>query len=384
MEFTGYSGTASRTIVASLKTLSPLSFLWYTKYETVDTIIGGNTCGRMYYDSPGPNASCDIYWVSGDVMNGPMYTQDQFLVNPGDSPQFGRLGMNDPIASQVPTANSGQDICVGSNCSNAHVENPEPDVQHTVDLPSDNANLLTDANTHGQVWTGTVTLTLTIDPTTGHTFANGWNCKSSSATGTCTQIQNFDLTAKPIIYALDGTGCSGTYDPTNVSYPTNSNGAYYGPCGDIYIKGVYSTGLTVAAANDVIVTSSLTNSTDPDGKTAPTGSATLGLVADDYVRVKHDCSGNPAVTIDGAILTLAHSFFVDNYDCGGTPLGKLTVQGAIAQYFRGIVGQVGSSGYLKNYSWDPRLGVILPPYLFDLQATEWTVYRESLCQGSAC
>ena len=60
------------------------------------------------------------------------------------------------------------------------------------------------------------------------------------------------------------------------------------------------------------------------------------------------------------------------------------MHGAIAQYFRGIVGQVGGNGYLKNYNYDPRLGVILPPYLFDLQATEWTVFRESLCQGSAC
>src|SRR4029077_6150590 len=123
-------------------------------------------------------------------------------------------------------------------------------------------------------------------------------------------------------------------------YSTNSHSAYYGPCGDIYIQGVYSTGLTVSAANNIIVTANLLNSTDPNGLTAPTGSATLGLVADNYVRVKHDCSGNPAMTIDGAILTLAHSFFVDNYDCGGSRQGQLTVQGAIAQQFRGIVGQV--------------------------------------------
>ena len=70
------------------------------------------------------------------------------------------------------------------------------------------------------------------------------------------------------------------------------------------------------------------------------------------------CNGtnnNPNVTIDGAILTLAHSFFVDNYDCGGLPQGTLTVHGAIAQYYRGIVGQVGTSGYLKNYNYDDRL-----------------------------
>jgi hypothetical protein len=94
------------------------------------------------------------------------------------------------------------------------------------------------------------------------------------------------------------------------------------------------------------------------------------------------CNGtnnNPNVTIDGAILTLQHSFFVDNYGCGGTPQGTLTVHGAIAQYFRGIVGTVGASGYLKNYNYDDRLSLILPPYLFDLQNMEWGVFRETTC-----
>jgi len=40
---------------------------------------------------------------------------------------------------------------------------------------------------------------------------------------------------------------------------------------------------------------------------------------------------------------------------------------------------VGASGYLKNYNYDDRLALILPPYLFDLQNTEWTVFRETLC-----
>ena len=42
-------------------------------------------------------------------------------------------------------------------------------------------------------------------------------------------------------------------------------------------------------------------------------------------------------TIDAAILAINHSFIVDNYDCG-SPLGTLTVNGAIAQKYRGAVG----------------------------------------------
>jgi hypothetical protein len=59
------------------------------------------------------------------------------------------------------------------------------------------------------------------------------------------------------------------------------------------------------------------------------------------------------------------------------------VHGAIAQFYRGIVGQVGTSGYLKNYNYDDRLGLILPPYLFDLTNTQWGVYRETLCSPTA-
>jgi Tfp pilus assembly protein PilX len=394
MKFTGSAGTGcatgpaacqSRTIVASFRTLSPLSFLWYTVHETVDTSISSPTdhCERFYYNNPGPGSNCNIYWVTGDSMNGPMYTQDQLLINPGDAPVFGR-SKNDVIASQVPTTGTN-DICVSSNCQNANmVGTPQPDVTPQVPLPADNSNLLTDANKHGLVLTGTTTLIVN-----GNT-ATGANCKSSSVSS-CTPV-SISLTgasAVPIVYAANAAGCNSTYNPTSVSYAqiTTSGaylGDYYGPCGDIFIQGNYSAPLTVAAGNDVVVTDSLTNSTDTTGLMNPTGTATLGLVADQYVRIQHPCNaGNPAVTVDGAILTLSHSFFVDNYNCGGTPLGKLTVHGAIAQEFRGIVGQVGSNGYLKNYNYDDRLGLILPPYLFDLQNTQWSVFRETLCSTAS-
>jgi len=380
LKFTGYSGTQTRTVVASFRTLSPLSFLWYTVYETEDSSIGGSGCATFYYQGSGPPSSCDIYWVTGDKMNGPMYTQDQFLVESGDSPTFGRNSQDD-IASQAPTRSAGA-ICAGNNCQNASVlGTAEPDVTPQVPLPSDNSNLLSDAQNHGLVYSGTVTLKVT------NSTATGWDC-TSSATSSCTAL-SINLANDPIIYATNASGCNSTYNPTSISYPTitptSGQSAYYGPCGDIYISGTYNTPLTVAAADDVIVTGNLLNSTDsnPTGTAQLSGSATLGLVANQYVRVMHTCSGNPNVTIDGAILTLQHSFFVDNYSCGGLPQGTLTVHGAIAQYFRGIVGTVGSSGYLKNYNYDDRLQLILPPYLFDLQNTEWTVFRETLCNSAS-
>jgi Tfp pilus assembly protein PilX len=407
MEFTGYSGAGcptaggqcqTRTIVASLRTLSPLSFLWYTVYETKDSTLSGTNCEQMYYNNASmiTNSDCTIYWVTGDQMNGPMYTQDQYLIYPNDAPTFGRSGADD-IASEADVAhqsasNSGADICAGSNCYNDRniLGTADPSPNPTVKLPSDNSSLLSDAQTHGVVLNGTTTLTI------NGTQAVGETCTAAAASN-CTPV-SIDLTATPIIYATNLPGCNTTYTPDNVNYQsfnyTNPNtgvasSAYYGTCGDIYVQGSYSTPMTLAAANDIVLTNNLENSTDTDGQTTPTGSATAGLVADQYVRVMHGNSSNPDRTIDAAILTLSHSFFVDNYDGGVGSQGTLTVHGAIAQYFRGVVGTVSTgpgtgSGYLKDYNYDNRLQVVLPPYLFDLQVTEWQVFRESICQGSSC
>ena len=385
IRFTGYSGSRSRSIVAGFRTLSPLSFLWYTKYETEDTsITGANSgCDTFYFDNPNMPSSCMIYWVTGDKMNGPMYTQDQFLVSPGNSPQFGRSGSQDAIESQVPS--TGKDaICAGTNCQAATVSRQVPNVSPQVPLPTDNANLLTDATKHGLAVTGTVTLTVS-----GNT-ATGAYCTGSSAS-TCNAINITDLTKTPIIYAQNSSSCQPSYNPQSVTYTNKIGGTgsfandYYGACGDVYVSGNYSSPLTIAAANNVIVTGNLYNTTDTNltGTASPTGTATMGLVANQYVRVMHTSSGNPDRTIDAAILTLQHSFFVDNYDVGSGSQGTLTVHGAIAQYFRGIVGTVGSTGYLKNYNYDTRLALILPPYLFDLQNTEWTVVRESVCSTNS-
>jgi Tfp pilus assembly protein PilX len=377
MEFTGYSRSISRTIVASFGTVTPLKFLWYTVHETADASTQGCGVTAFYYNGTIPS-QCQIVWASGDKMNGPMYTQDQYLIQQGGTPAFGRSSQ-DAIASQVPTTGAN-DICVSSNCQSASIVGKrEPDVSPEVPLPSSNSALSADANKYGQVFTGTTTLTIS------GTTASGWNCPGTSSSSACTSV-SINLATHPIIYVANASGCTPSYAPTSVSYQTTTNGvannsAYFGPCGDIYVSGSYTTPLTIAAADDIILTGSLTTTEDANGN--PTGTATLGLVAGYYVRVKHTCSGNPNVTIDGAILTLNNSFFVDNYNCGGTPLGQLTVHGAIAQKYRGIVGTVNSSGYLKNYNYDDRLQYTLPPYLFALTNFSWSIFRETLCSPSA-
>jgi hypothetical protein len=111
----------------------------------------------------------------------------------------------------------------------------------------------------------------------------------------------------------------------------------------------------------------------------------LGLVADNNVAVYHpvDGSGNNAsgtmtnVTVDAAILSLNHSFYVQNWNQGAL-LGTLTINGVITQEFRGPVGTfaagtppVAQTGYAKDYNYDTRLKYLSPPYFLSPTQSAW-------------
>jgi Tfp pilus assembly protein PilX len=374
--FTGYSGTrpqVTRSIVTSFRMNSPLDFLWYTHFEAVDDgITGYSSCGVFYRQ--GRNSGCNIYWISADVMRGPSYTDDQYLINTGASPTFGRSPA-DKIESSAP-GTAPNYICAADNCQSANFVGTQVYNATPIPTPSDNSELLTDAQQYGNVYYGTTTITL------NGTQATVVTCPTAS---TCTSGSTVNLATQPIIYVSNASGCSpAQYNPSSVSYPMNSNNtAYVGCAGDVYVQGNYTTPVTIAAQNNVVVDGSITTSADGSGN--PTGGATLGLVANEFVRVMHGCSSNDLInpTIDAAILALNHSFIVDQWGCG-SPEGTLTVHGAIAQYFRGPVGTVSggggvATGYAKDYNYDDRLANILPPYLFDISDSGWHISRETLC-----
>src|SRR5947209_5533346 len=87
----GADATITRGIVATFKRLSPLQYLWYTVYEAFDASIGStySSCNTWYRQHL-RSSSCEINWVTGDHVNGPMYTQDQLMVPSGAAPVFGR------------------------------------------------------------------------------------------------------------------------------------------------------------------------------------------------------------------------------------------------------------------------------------------------------
>lgn len=390
MKFTGTSGgtpSVSRGIIAQYRKASPLDYLWFTQYEALDSSISGYTdCAVYYRVSGGRPSHCNIYWVSGDTMKGPMYTMDQFLIS--GSPTFGR-NTSDYIRSLAPGS-----IC-SAGCGSLNMQGTPQAGYGGVSEPSDNSGLLTDATNHGLVFSGTTQVMLG-SPDNAH--ATIVNCPGTSATAANCTTRTVLLASTPIIYVSNATGCNPpAYNPFGATYPATGGGNYYGCAGDVYVSGNYNSSMTIAAANDIVINGNLLANGSIG---APSGSPILGLVANEFVRLMHgvsadrgntylNCGSNTDIlsqtlknpTIDAAILALQHSFIVDNFDCGNPAnTVDLNIYGALAQRFRGAVGTgTGNTGYIKDYSYDDRLAVLLPPYLFDISTSAWELSRETLC-----
>src|SRR6185503_39069 len=110
---------------------------------------------------------------------------------------------------------------------------------------------------------------------------------------------------------------SGLYTPFLLAYSTTVS-----ECGNVNLSGTYSKPLTIAAANDVVITGNIT-------KTSEEGM--LGLIANNFIRVYHPvtletvkrtegtrtieevvCKGNATGTIENlkieaALLAIKHS-----------------------------------------------------------------------------
>ena len=279
--FTGTAGAnpvVQRAIVVSFRMDSPLDFLWYTHFEAVDDGIPGySECGVFYRD--GRNSACNIVWISGDTMNGPAYTDDQFLINTSASPTFGRTPADD-IESSAP-GTTAADICSGDNCQNAVFQGTPVYNAKPIPTPSDNSELLTDAQNYGNVYSGTTSVQFNGTTATVVTCATSTVCTTSTV----------NLVQQPIIYVNNASGCTpAAYTPFGVTYPTTSSGNFYGCAGDVYVSGNYTTPVTIGAANNVIIDGNLTTTADGSGN--PTGGATLGLVANEFVRLMHGINGS--------------------------------------------------------------------------------------------
>lgn len=371
----GKAGASKRSIVANFQVAGFLNYIYFTQYEVQDPSSRNGTpqeqeeCEnyRPEREAAGTLGTCGtIVFGPEDNENGPLHTDDAAVVCGGA--EFGRENHEPPdvaemnhgaVAGGCGSGSAKYNTPTGGPITGPELVAPESDgslkayVEHT---PQENELAgLTYLTLEGAV--GKIKVT---------TFPSGVE-----------KVRSIEWPKNGLIYVKAGeSGCGYTnYDQQNTDTATTLKEEE--GCGSVYVKGEYKESLTIAAETDLIVNGSITQ-TGVTPPAAPTGTATLGLIATRFVRVYHPCPGtglsNP--WIYGAILSTSHSFLVDNSACGST-LGNLNIFGAIGQKFRGIVGQVGTHGYNKEYKYDERLATDEPPYFLAPLKAGWKIARET-------
>jgi hypothetical protein len=387
---TGRVRGVQRTVRANLRRKGFLDYLYLTDFESLDPQSG-------YYSDPATAASrCGLYWwngrstsyctrisfVTGDTINGPLHTNDTISVN--GNPQFN---------GKATTAYTGKMSCAASpsftwrwyglnTCSDRPVFlTGDPQVVPILPLPTTNTAIKAEtdrtAGKTGCLYNGPTRIVLNSNGTMTVTSPF-----TPSAYAACVG-SNVALPANGVIFvqnvpSTQTATCSGSQN--KLLYPISGDVTDYG-CrdGDVFLSGTLKGRLTIAAENNIVVVANTTYAT-----TGAASTDMLGLVAYNFVQVYHpvNSSGNNLTDsrtglfsnpqIHAAMLALNHSFIVQNYS-EGAQLGTITINGVIAQKWRGPVGTSGGTGYLKGYGYDTRLQYDSPPYVQDITSTPYRV-----------
>lgn len=419
---TGRVGEETRSIVADLKQQGFIDFLYFTDYEVSDPTASNPTsttnCAIRY---PTSRPGCTtIYFGGADEINGPLHTNDAFQTN-------GQARFNGKTTTGYDAPGAGANYVYSSGTAPVFANAGDPKTVPIIGMPATNAQLKketrsdlpADVPTPGCLYTGPTSIefhsdgTMTvISPwtirtnTTGSADTGGSSparCGTPGDTGLAKVTggkyvgQRFPVPTNSVIYVQNVPTTSGNVNrttssttpayggiacPTNgnsIGYPVNNEDvpfstAYGCRSGDVFVKGTLEGKVTVAAENYVYVTGDLRYDT-PD--------EILGLVGNNAVFVWNPMDGNTPLLspknrrIDAAILSVLHTFMVQNYNKGTENRGTLTVNGAIAQKFRGPVG-TGSggsmaTGYAKDYNYDDRFVYTAPPKFLSPVTTTYGV-----------
>jgi len=407
---TGLSNGVTKSVIAFVKQQGFLDFLYFTDYEIQDPAVSGASNSCVAYAWAGRSSSCQvIQFATQDHIQGPLHSNDTLQICGGT--------FDGTVTTGKSTATSGKYYTVPSGCGSATFNQGDPYYSPVFPMPATNSQMKAQVRTDspstvprpGCLFTGPTTITwlgngqVTVrspwtkftqvqgDPATSGSNPADGSCGTpgygaggiESATGstftprtnTVMYVQNVPTvagdpnrwgTATPTGFSCKGA--NGTSAGDGVGYPTNnevapSSTSYGCQNGDAFVKGGVVGQYSIAAENYIYVTGDITYS---DAATD-----ILGLVATNAVWVWNpiNSSGNNILTdsgrtISAAIMSVAHTFQVQNYD-QGDPRGTLTVKGAIAQKFRGTVATTSGSsiatGYAKNYIYDARLKYTAPP-----------------------
>jgi hypothetical protein len=310
----GVSGTVAAPLAARRNTMvvqtkSFASYAYFTNSETTPT-------GQS------------VWFVTGDVMEGPTHTNGQFSMY--GTPKF--LG---PVSSVNRIINKWG----GDQFTKPYFKEPPKLGVPPKEFPTKSlTKIIEKAQEGGAVFQGDTSVTLLSDGTMRVTNAQqGLN------------DQVMPLPGKDVLY-VDG--------------------------GNLTLKGTLKGRLTLGASGDVKVVDSVTYANDP--RRDPASKDMLGIVAGANVVIPQEAPHD--LRIDASIIAIKTSFGVENW-WEGAPKGTLTINGGLIQANRGPVGQFNAangqklSGYTKDYHYDQRLKSTAPP-AFPLEDYTVLVWQE--------
>ncbi len=337
--------------------------------------------GRSYtLSSSGAGYCANIQFINNDQINGPFHSNDSILIC--GSPTFGQSSTDSVELGGDPTVYPNGWLEAGGCGSGPPNVNGRLTKQGThLNMPGIGAL----ATLAGTTYTGTTCLVLSATNIQVAQPTAGQSCATSSLTYSTIP---YPSSSNGVLYVNNSSSaqCNYTYDVDDPVYSVSSSNV---GCGTVFVKGVAGYPLTIGAAQDVVIDGNITY------PTTNTNGAMLGLIANGFVRVYHPVTGGvctsagasnatgytPITQISAAMLSLQHSFIVDDYSCGNN-LGTLNVTGAIAQNFRGTVG-AGSSGYTKNYVYDRRMQYEEPPHFLAPSNGGFAIAHQTECDVAA-
>jgi hypothetical protein len=414
LQVTGMSRGVSRTLTANLKTKSFTSNIYFSDYESSDPVLAGTTgnanCYKHYWEgrSSTGGACGEIQWGASDTVKGPLHSNDALQIN-GAVNYTAVAETGCPAAQPAAPAAQYSYICPppktwwGTAAAGSLPLNV-PTTAQSIALPDENSTLAT-RTTPGadgaQTGTGCYYTGATRITFTGTTMSVLSPSTTAANTPTrCLVVSNraneqTNLAIPPVIY-VDGTVNTCTYK--NLGYPVTGESVTVGGADDVYwtstgtnkttnyrcgrgtayISGTADAQVTIATSADILITGNLkVNSLS--------GTNVIGLIATNDIWVYHPITAasanlltsTDAVTvIQAAVLSVKHSFLVQNW-LTATAVGTLNLTGALAQKYRGPVGSGSgtsiSTGYGKNYVYDPRLAYLQPPFFLASSSNIWVI-----------
>lgn len=421
---TGRAGGDTRSIVADIKQKGFIDFLYFTDYEVMDPqALNPTSTTNCAIHYPGSRPGCtNILFGGADEINGPLHTNDALQTN-------GPAKFNGKVTTTY-KASSGANYVKTGGTSPTFLLPGDPQNIGTIGMPPTNSQLKKEVRSDlplevpnpGCLYTGPTKITFhsngtmtVISPWTKFTNvvgaensgSNPAKCGTPGDTGLAKRSgstyvgQTFAVPSNLVIYVQNVPSTSGNVNRTDGSRPpypasggsncaTNANSigypvtgeklpfsaAYQCRTGDVFVEGTLKGNATIAAENYIYVTG--------DMRYNDAGEDMLGLIGNNAVWVWNpvNSSNQPIYSaknrrIDAAILSVGHTFMVQNYDKGSSNRGVLTVNGAIAQKFRGPVGTGSgasmSTGYGKDYNYDERFRYTAPPKFLSPVTTTYGV-----------